>query len=230
MTCFSRYVGIDYSGAEAPVSRLRPLQVYACEGGLPPSPVAPYDARAKNWCRKEVARFMRETLLSGDDVIIGIDHGFAFPADYYRRHALADWDQFLHHFSNAWPTDSDHMYVDFVRRDEPPGGEATELRLCEQWTAGAKSVFLFDVQGSDAKSTHAGIPWLRQLRKDPRIRARVHFWPFDGFDVERTSDLVQNNVAGQRTRAGLVEQFHIELAFLRLTIQSKWQRWFPLTM
>jgi hypothetical protein len=44
---------------------------------------------------------------------------------------------------------------------------------------GAKSVFHFDVPGSVAKSTHAGIPWLRFLRS--RTGERVHFWPFDGW-------------------------------------------------
>jgi hypothetical protein len=47
--------------------------------------------------------------------------------------------------------------------------------------AGAKSVFHFDVPGSVAKSTHAGIPWLRFIRN--RIGERVHFWPFDGWDI-----------------------------------------------
>jgi len=42
-------------------------------------------------------------------------------------------------------------------------GETTWLRLTEQWTATAKSVFLFDVQGSVAKSTFAGLPWLLYL-------------------------------------------------------------------
>jgi hypothetical protein len=37
------------------------------------------------------------------------------------------------------------------------------------------------VQGSVAKSTHAGIPWLRFIRE--RVGARVHFWPFDGWDI-----------------------------------------------
>jgi len=32
-----------------------------------------------------------------------------------------------------------------------------------------------------AKSTHAGIPWLRFIRQ--RLGARVHFWPFDGWDI-----------------------------------------------
>jgi len=42
-------------------------------------------------------------------------------------------------------------------------------------------VFHFDVQGSVAKSTHAGIPWLRRLRQ--QTTCRVHFWPFDGWHV-----------------------------------------------
>jgi len=37
-------------------------------------------------------------------------------------------------------------------------------RLCEE-RCGGKSVFHFDVQGSVAKSSHAGIPWLRQLAR-----------------------------------------------------------------
>jgi hypothetical protein len=55
------------------------------------------------------------------------------------------------------------------------------LRLTEKWTSSAKSVFQFDVQGSVAKSTHAGIPWLRQIRS--QVGERVHFWPFDGWEV-----------------------------------------------
>jgi hypothetical protein len=42
-------------------------------------------------------------------------------------------------------------------------------------------VFHFDVQGQVAKSTHAGIPWLRYLRR--QLGARVHFWPFDGWEI-----------------------------------------------
>lgn len=42
-----------------------------------------------------------------------------------------------------------------------------------------KISFHFNVQGSVAKSTHAGIPWLRHLRQR---RPHLHFWPFDGWD------------------------------------------------
>jgi hypothetical protein len=44
-------------------------------------------------------------------------------------------------------------------------GNARWRRLTEERAGGAKSVFHFDVQGSVAKSTHAGIPWLRFIRQ-----------------------------------------------------------------
>lgn len=180
---FTRYIGIDYSGAEAPVSRLRGLQVYACSQTSVPRAVEPYDQGAHNWCRKEVARYVHECLRADEPCIIGIDHGFSFPLSYLRRHEIANWDAFLRHFCEHWPTARDHMYVDFVRSKNPPGGMSTELRLCERWTSSTKSVFQFDMQGSVAKSTHAGIPWLKQLRDDRKLKARTHFWPFDGFTV-----------------------------------------------
>ena len=54
--------------------------------------------------------------------------------------------------------------------------------------AGAKSVFHFDVPGSVAKSTHAGIPWLRYLRN--RVGDRTHFWPLDGWQVPQGKSVV----------------------------------------
>ena len=59
-------------------------------------------------------------------------------------------------------------------------GNARWRRLTEERAGAAKSVFHFDVQGSVAKSTHAGIPWLRFIRQ--RMDDRVHFWPFAGWD------------------------------------------------
>ena len=59
--------------------------------------------------------------------------------------------------------------------------ECPRRRLTEERARGAKSVFHFDVQGAVAKSTDAGIPWLRFIRQ--RHGARVHFWPFDGWDI-----------------------------------------------
>jgi hypothetical protein len=81
---------------------------------------------------------------------------------------------------------TDHTYVDFVRDGVHGNGKAREgnsrwRRLTEERAGSAKSVFHFDVQGSVAKSTHAGISWLRLIRQ--RLGARVHFWPFDGWDI-----------------------------------------------
>ena len=53
--------------------------------------------------------------------------------------------------------------------------------MTEKWALSAKCVFQWDMQGSVAKSTHAGIPWLRYLRRHARLEKRVFFWPFDGF-------------------------------------------------
>ena len=37
------------------------------------------------------------------------------------------------------------------------------------------------MQGSVAKSTHTGIPWLRRINHE--VGERVHFWPFDGWEI-----------------------------------------------
>ncbi len=60
-------------------------------------------------------------------------------------------------------------------------GSSRWRRLTEERSGSAKSVFHFDVQGSVAKSTHAGIPWLRFIRQ--RLGERAHFWPVDGWDI-----------------------------------------------
>ena len=83
-----------------------------------------------------------------------------------------------------WPTGLDHMKVDFIRNGIEGNGVARMgnsrwRRLAEQ-RCGAKSVFHFDVQGSVAKSTHTGLPWLRFLRQ--QLGGRLHFWPFDGWE------------------------------------------------
>ena len=138
---------------------------------------------AKNWTRLEIAQYCLKVLEPGEPVVIGIDHGFSFPLSYMRRYGITSWDRFLEDFMRHWPTADPHAYVDFVRDDNPRTGDPSELRPCEKWTATAKSVFQFDVQGSVAKSTHAGLPWLLWLREWPALRDKLYFWPFDGFDV-----------------------------------------------
>jgi len=129
----------------------------------------------------------RRTVAEDARTLVGIDHGFSFPLSYFETHGLLpDWPRFLDDFQRHWPTDEDHTYVEFVR-DGINGSGAARMgnarwrRLTEERAGGAKSVFHFDVQGSVAKSTHAGIPWLRFIRQ--RLGRRVHFWPFDGWDI-----------------------------------------------
>jgi hypothetical protein len=180
---FGRYIGIDYSGARAPDDRLPGLQVFeAGRSGLPRKCLPPGE-RARNWTRRQVAEYCRAALTRETPVVIGIDHGFSFPASYMTRHDLSDWDAFLADFVRYWQTAGEGVWVDSVRGGNARSGTTDELRLCERWTAGAKSVFQFDVQGSVAKSTHAGLPWLAWLRDQPAVAARLHCWPFDGLVV-----------------------------------------------
>ena len=182
---FNLHIGIDYSGARAPTSRLKVLQVCAASDGGDPEPVitpAASEGQARNWTRKEIAQWLIDKANDGDRFIVGIDHGFSFPISYFERYGLKDWNAFLVDFVQHWPTYEDHMYVDFIRDKLPDRtGRNDELRLTEMWTSSAKSVFKFDVQGSVAKSTHAGIPWLHRIRQ--KVGDKVHFWPFDGWEL-----------------------------------------------
>ncbi len=187
---FSRYIGIDYSGAQTPESRLKTLQVYAAAREGEPLKVSPPSKGVANWSRREIARYCLEALNSDDAVIIGIDHGFSFPMSYMQRNGFTSWDDFLRDFARYWPTNEPNATVESLRTSNPRSGDSSELRLSEQWTATAKSVFLFDVQGAVAKSTHAGLPWLLWLRDRSLAQRRVHFWPYDSFEVPKGASVI----------------------------------------
>jgi hypothetical protein len=183
---FERYVGIDYSGAQTPSSSLKGLRVYEADGSTVPHEVTPPPSPRKYWTRRGIAEWLVERLAEVPAMLVGIDHGFSFPARYFEKYGLPlDWPSFLDDFQLHWPTDED-IYIDFVR-DGITGNAAARSgsprwrRVTELRARTAKSVFQFDVQGSVAKSSHAGIPWLRYIRR--HAKGRVHFWPFDGWDV-----------------------------------------------
>ncbi len=185
MPTFRRYVGIDYSGAKTPSDSLPGMRVFTAEGKVEAVEVAPPPSPRKYWTRREVAEWLVARLAEPAPTLVGIDHGFSFPLAYFKKHRLPhDWPAFLDDFQAHWPTDGDNMYVDFVR-DGRWGAAASRAgsprwkRVTEERARGAKSVFLFDIQGSVAKSTHSGLPWLRFIRQ--RLGSRVHFWPFDGW-------------------------------------------------
>lgn len=180
----ARYVGIDYSGAKTPIASLSGLRIYLADSAGPPCEVLP---RKNYWTRRGVAEWLVERLREDAPTLVGIDHGFSFPLQYFERHGLAhDWPGFLEDFQRHWPTDEDHVSVDSVRHGSYGNGTARTgsarwRRLTELRSGSAKSVFHFDVPGSVAKSTHAGLPWLLYLRR--QLGQRVHFWPFDGWAI-----------------------------------------------
>lgn len=184
-TQFSHYIGIDYSGAATPTTGLKGLRVYMAGGDDPPLEVLPPPGRKKHWTRRGVAEWLTLRLAESTPTLVGIDHGFCFPLRYFEAHGLdLDWPAFLDDFCRHWPTDGDKTRVDDVRRGRCGNGAARQgssrwRRLAETRTGRAKSVFHFDVPGSVAKSTHAGLPWLRFLRE--RLGDAIHCWPFDGW-------------------------------------------------
>jgi hypothetical protein len=184
MPQFARYLGIDYSGAETPTSSLKGLRLYAATPTQSPNEISPPPSPRKYWTRRGLAEWLASELRDGPPKLVGIDHGFSFPLRYFEFHHLPpDWPTFLDDFQRHWPTDRDHLYVDFIRDGSRGDGAArtgdSRWRRMTEERSRAKSVFHFDVQGSVAKSTHAGLPWLRYLRQ--QLGERVHFWPFDGW-------------------------------------------------
>jgi hypothetical protein len=115
MPLFSRYIGIDYSGAETPNASLKGLRVYLATDELPPVEVLPSPSPPKYWTRRGVAEWLADRLAEEMLTLVGIDHGFSFPMRYFEVHRLKlDWSEFLDDFRRHWPTD-ENIYVDFVR-------------------------------------------------------------------------------------------------------------------
>lgn len=173
---FDSYIGIDYSGQGSPIKQYPEIQVFEARAGAEPT-------RSQNkWSRKQVFDFLAGRLKqqqngAANRMIIGIDHGFSFPESYFLDHDLSSWDDFLEHVDGVWGHSKNRELFTAETRKSFSYPDPTELRLTEKFTSSAKSVFNF--QGiTVAFSTHTGIPWLYELRKD--FRDVLHFWPYDG--------------------------------------------------
>jgi hypothetical protein len=190
MAEFDLFIGIDYSGAGTRNSRLPGLQLYAAEPGgtgaqrLTPSAKNNRGTNSRiHWTRQEVAERLHAEVSSGKRVLIGIDHCFSFPQSYFSRYGLKSWPEFLADITAHWGT---HEIRESMRslRNSPEAlqrvGYGDEFRLTERWTSSAKCVFVFDVHGSVAMSSYAGIPWLKWLRDE--LPDRLHFWPYDAWE------------------------------------------------
>jgi hypothetical protein len=190
---FKRYMGIDYSGAETAESSLKGLRVYMADNSNSPIEEPPPKGRFKYWTRRGLAEWLITILSENIPTMVGIDHSFSFPLRYFEAHLLEpDWPIFLDDFQKHWPTDARYTYVDFIRHGSKGDGAArtgsTRWRRITEIRARAKSVFHFDVPGSVAKSTHAGLPWLRYIRKS--LGNKIHFWPFDGWEIPKNTSAV----------------------------------------
>jgi len=192
---FQRYIGIDYSGAQTPADSLPGLRIYQATALRAPEEVPPPPSPRKYWTRREIAEWLVEQLspAGAERTLVGIDHGFSFPLKYFQRYNLPlRWPEFLADFQKYWPT-HEQIYVCFVRdgiRGDASArcGDPRWRRLTEVRAGRAKSVFHFDVPGSVAASTHAGLPWLLYLRN--HLGGRLHCWPFDGWDIPTHSSAI----------------------------------------
>lgn len=190
---FDAYIGIDYSGAGPPERGLTGLRVYQARRAGPVTEIRMTDDGKRHWNRRALTEWLADRLSGDERLLIGIDHGFCFPRQWFAHHDRpADWGTFLADFHRHWPTDAPGTTVEQVRRGLAGDGlrrtgDARWRRAVEK-VVGAKSVFHFDVPGSVAKSTHAGLPWLHQLRE--RFGATLHAWPFDGWRIPAPASLI----------------------------------------
>ena len=183
---FERTIGIDYSGADTPKTRSRKLAVYCADDNAPPKEVRSRGDTLGRWTRKDIAEWLVDQLgKEGTPTLVGIDHAFSFPMCYFEKHKLPrlDWNHFLEDFCKHWPTDGDTVLVRTIlkKSGKDRSGDPKWLRLTDKRTGTAKSVFQFNVNGSVAHSTHAGLPWLQYIRR--KLGDRIHFWPFDGWNI-----------------------------------------------
>jgi len=183
---FETYVGIDYSGADKATTRRPNIQVYTASATGDPVKTLPPEG--VKWSRCCVASHLIGVAKAQVPFVAGIDHAFGFPSSYLDRHHVGDWPSFLADFVKHWPTHLPDATVESLRQGNERTGTPKEFRLTERWTSSAKSLFLFDVQGAVAKSSHAGIPWLAVIRE--QVGDHVHFWPFDGWEVPSGKSLI----------------------------------------
>ncbi len=184
-TTFERFIGIDYSGAKAPDDPLSGLRVFVSTRNGHAEEIRPTSLR--HWTRQQLFKWLADEICHDPRSLIGIDHGFSFPKIYFLRHALASWPEMLADFIARTPS-HEHSVEDLRQQHRLRTESSTSLRLCETWTSSAKSVFQFDVQGSVAKSTYAGLPWLHLLRQ--QAGNKLHCWPFDGFEPPQQGSVI----------------------------------------
>lgn len=183
MPRFHTHIGIDYSGAATPETRLPGIRISTARSGAVSPP------GGTHWSRRAAAEWLSGVLEKTGPAIVGIDHGFSFPLAWFDAHGVEkNWGAFLREFCRACPANRPGSRVDDFRNQAKILRGSARWRRRAEARCGAKSVFHFGVPGSVAKSTHAGIPWLDFLRRE--LGGKIHFWPFDGFCVPEGKHVV----------------------------------------
>ncbi len=163
------------------IKPLAGLQIACAESGSQPFDVQP--PKGKFWTRQSLHEWLENHVKSQPGCLIGIDLGLGFPLAYHEKFGLCgDYSEFLSDFHHHWPANRPDVTVESLRHGNPRLGDPAWMRLTDRWTSSATSVFRMQGQGCVGKSTHAGLPWLAQLRAN--MGRRLHFWPFDGWTPE----------------------------------------------
>ena len=201
---FDKYIGIDYSGAQGPLSREKGLRIFQSDNGAIPREILPSGQHGvRKWNRQELAHWLLCELENKQPVIVGIDHGFSYPHSFFSEMKFKSWDEFLIAFDKHWPTR--YSSIAEIKSKNMAGTNSwfkpysaldanEKFRLTERYTSSASSVRdLTPKQGTVSYSSHAGIAWLVFLRQECQKRSiPVHFWPFDGWELPaNTSAIVE---------------------------------------
>ncbi len=92
MPHFTRYIGIDYSGAQTADSSCKGIRVFMAEISGEPAQVQPPPSPRRYWTRRGLAEWLREELDRDIPTLVGIDHAFSFPLAYFEKYRLpSDW-------------------------------------------------------------------------------------------------------------------------------------------
>jgi len=195
MPLFEKYIGIDYSGADKPRSKIKGLAVVQGSIHSPASLVYPSTGSSLTsstsssdkdhlWSREEVYLWLRDQLLSSQErMIIGIDHGLSYPLSVLQQLELDQWDDFLKWSYQTWQTTRLTMKQS---KEQAHYTNSIAKRLVErEFVPSTKSVVDLDrvsgMQGAVSYSTHTGLAWIYRLRYwQKRHGMNIHFWPFDG--------------------------------------------------
>jgi len=194
---FSKFIGIDYSGAGMPESANGKIRVFVAGPAGDPVPVLSKIVGRKNLSRNELRSWLARELSSGGRTLVGIDHAFSLPQRRLEQDSLMSWEATLECFQSKVRTQDrsvEDAKADRLSRNllaaQSDGGFEDLYRLTERRCGGAKSVFDYDGPGV-AHSTMAGIAQLALLREElKKLSAAVHVWPLDGAAIPSKSSAI----------------------------------------